>query len=381
MEEKAVCYYCGTIYDAESEKCPLCGGTARATDLPIPLQRKRTTEEERRVKPAAVPPAARKKKKKDTETPKGMLIGAVIFLALAVLTMLFFIGDMIGWWPGFEDLINRENSIVNEQPETDCTFLRVEPETVVFGAVGDMATLTVTMNIGAEPTLYCFSGAEGIVSVSETAQESHDDTEKTAVFTLTAVSEGETEITVKCGSQTKICAVRCGEPAMQTAPPTVDENFAPELNETDITFDVRGETLLLAMTNRPSGMEVTWRSADTTIAQVDASGNVTGIGSGITTITAEVGGRTASVTVRCAFNNDDVGAHLETTDATINVGENFYMFLYDANGEHITDITFTVEDPDICSYENNIVTGLSHGTTTITIHFAGDDYTCIVRVH
>ena len=49
MENKVVCYYCGTIYNEERGKCPLCGSSALSDEAgDRPVQRQRLTEKERR---------------------------------------------------------------------------------------------------------------------------------------------------------------------------------------------------------------------------------------------------------------------------------------------------------------------------------------------
>ena len=112
MNRKAVCYYCGTLYDEERGKCPLCGSTARAADQQPPIRRERLTEEERKHRKGGTKGKFSAPKKKQ-ESPKGILIAAVVFLALAVLVVFYFIGDMIGWWPGLEDRVERSEPSVS----------------------------------------------------------------------------------------------------------------------------------------------------------------------------------------------------------------------------------------------------------------------------
>ena len=47
----------------------------------------------------------------------------------------------------------------------------------------------------------------------------------------------------------------------------------------------------------PSGLQATWRSSSPSVASVDASGLVTAVGQGSATITAEVGGMSASTVI------------------------------------------------------------------------------------
>ena len=137
------------------------------------------------------------------------------------------------------------------------------------------------------------------------------------------------------------------------------------------------------MTNLPDGAEVLWRSANESIASVDADGTVTAVGSGSTTVTAEVDGKTAEVKVNCTFSGSTGdGAHLQAgrEDVSVSVGEKFDLYLYDSDGNHIDDVTYTVGDASICEVKDSYVTALARGTTKITVTYKGEEFVCIVRV-
>ena len=391
MEEKVVCYYCGTIYDADREKCPLCGSSVRSEESAAsrPVQRRRITEEERRQRRRAAKGkfAAPKKKKKERD-PKGMRIAAFVFLLLAALVVFYFIGDMIGWWPGLENLVDRSGSYEPTAVNTACEELLVDPERIELSAVGETAQMTVSVNLDCEKTVYCISGDERVATVSQTAVTDIGEDAKSATFTITAVGTGETEITVTCGDKTAVCTVSCTDPegtteSTQPEESTAPEDFEPELNyDYDASLYARGESLQLRVTNLPSGVAVTWRSDDETVAKVSQTGEVTAIGGGKTTVTATVGDKSVQIIIRCNFGDAEItGAHLERTDVTVRVGEKFDLYLYDSEGEHISDITYTVGNPDVCKVQDGIVTVTGSGTTTITVTFNGQEFTCIVRVH
>ena len=145
--------------------------------------------------------------------------------------------------------------------------------------------------------------------------------------------------------------------------------------ETDIAVGV-------VVTNLPEGAEVLWRSNDESVATVNAEGVVTAVAPGETTVTAEVNGKTVIAEVRCTFKitPEDEGAHLETTDATIKVGESFPLYLYNSKSEHIDNIVYLVDDAAICKVEDNYVTALARGTTEIRVIYGDQEFICIVRV-
>ncbi len=391
MDNKVVCYYCGTIYNEERGKCPLCGSSTRSEETgDRPVQRQRLTDKERRERQRANAKgkysAKAKKPGKPSKAAKGLLTAALIVLLLTVAVLTFFIGDMNGWWGGMEDRVDRSRQTDMVLPDTSCTALTLSAETMQLDAAGATAQLKVSVNASCEETLYCNSANAGVVVIEKQADTETGSKEKSATFTVTAAGAGSADITVTCGKQTKVCTVTVGggEPVGTSEPaslPPLAEDFVPELSSGEnASLFAKGDKLLLRVTNLPEGYTVSWATADATVVKVSEAGELTAIGSGRTTVTATVGGKTAQVLVRCVFEGDDIGAHLENTDVTLNVGNTFYLYLYDSQGEHITDITYTVSDAGICKAENGIVTALARGTATVTVTYNDKTYECIVRV-
>ena len=109
------------------------------------------------------------------------------------------------------------------------------------------------------------------------------------------------------------------------------------------------------------------------------------MGEGTAEITADVGGNTAKMIIRCDFggtteNGSDAGTHLTHTDVSIAVGEEFNLRLIDGNGNRISGASYYVEDTDVCSVSGVTVCGEGKGTTEVTVKYNGKSYTCIVRV-
>ena len=389
MENKVVCYYCGTIYDESRGKCPLCGSSATSDDAESrPVQRRRITDEERRARQRAAKGkySAPKKKKAKNADPKPIQIAALVFLILAVLVVLYFIGDMIGWWPGLEDRIVREDVYDINNIDESCKELSVDQTRLEFAEPGESAVLTASVNLYCGKTLYCVSNDESVASVSKEAKTEIGEETKSAAFTVTAAGYGETEIEITCGDQKATCTVFCGDPNDPSAIPDVTEpeGFVPELNyPLDASLYAKGATLMLRVMNLPAGMKVNWTSADVTVAKVSQNGIVTAISGGKTKVTAQVGDQTAEVIIRCTFgSNPDNGAHLQLTDVTLSLArtETYDLFLYDSDGVHISDITYTIENPNVCEVKNGVVTPKNRGTTNVIITYNGIEYVCIIRV-
>ena len=392
MENKIVCDYCGTIYSAEKSVCPLCGNAPdeeSRTRQRTP-QRRRITEEERRRRNRE---AARKGKNGSAPVdvkmiPKKLLTASVVFLALAVLVVFYFIGDMLGWWPGLGGMLNSD---LRAQDSTDvsasksCTYLELLPESITFTEKGQIQKLRVIINAGCEETVTFTSSDDKVINVSTEDQKTETEAEQTAITVeVTALAEGSASIEVACGTRTRTCRITCefGNSASESAPgsePTTA--FEPKLNYEDVTLNLLRETLTLKVLNLPEGQTVKWTSSDETVAEVDENGKVTALGEGTAEITAEIGASKAVAVIRCAFDETtENGNHLTHTDVTISIGEEFNLRLIDGNGDRINDATYYIEDPDICSVSGVTVRGLSRGTTEVTVRYNGQSYTCIVRV-
>lgn len=401
MENKVVCYYCGTVYNEEDEKCPLCGGRSRASEAESvrPVRRERLTEQERRQRRRAASKGGRysankKVKPKSGGNTRTILIAALVLLALAVVVVTWFIGDMIGWWGGLENSVERDTESVSTNLDAECTLLEVSSDTIRLENIGDSAELYLNVNVDCTQDV-SLSFPDAAIAAVEIGKETAKGNEiKTDTFTITAVSEGVTRISFTCGELSAACDIYVGSASVvpettapeeteeSSQPAQIDEDYEPELNfPSDVSLYQRGESVPLRITNLPEGAAVTWHSADETIAKVDAYGVVTAISGGSTTVTAEVAGRTVEVLVRCPFDQSgDIGAHLEYTDVTIKVGESYYLYLLDIDDYRITDVTYEMDEEGVCSIDDGKVTGIGSGTIVITITYNTQEYECIVRV-
>ena len=423
MENKVVCDYCGTIYDGSREKCPLCGSTTRAAGAPA-APRRRLTEEERKARrrtrqeeQRAQQNAQRDRREEDRQArleerrrapqkqrgsrapetrssiPRGYLRAAVVFLTLAVVVVLFFIGDMIGWWPGLEDVLRATTPSETTAAENDpsCTFLDLTPDHLTFSAADETLQLQVAINASCEQPVTFQSSDERIVRISGDPVVGAPDYDQTSVVAqVVAVGEGQATITVTCGDRKMTCAVTCdfsgsptdvstepGTDATEPSEPTADADFTPELNYTDVTMSLHNETLRVKVTNLPAGKTVKWSSEDEKIAIVDEDGLVTAKGPGVTTITADVDGKTAELIFE---DTAEGGYHLSLTDVTLSVGESFNLRLLDENDERVEGASYSVKDTTICSADGSTITGKASGVTRVTVTYYGESFECVIRV-
>lgn len=393
MENKRTCKYCGTIYSGALNKCPLCGSAAESPPSTAPNA---PQERSGYVSP-------RRRKKDENAVPKDFLVATVVFLSMAVVAVLFFIGDMIGWWPGFEDRIDRTPTSTAASDDVRCTHLNVMPETqeLVFTHIGQTQEITVAVNLTCNEEIAVVSADEAVLSVAAKTPTPTEGIElKSQAFVVTALTSGETTLTVSCGEKSKSYRIVCTledtpapsdttqaptdastEPEPSSEEPT-ETDVEPKLNYEDVSMFSAGETCVLKVTNAPDGAQITWRSEDETVAKVNADGVVTAVGKGTTSIVASMNGKEAEMIVRCRFEGTAfVGNEsLNYTDVTLKVGESFYLNLYDAEDNRIRDVTYSCDDGSICAMDGNEITALASGTANVTVTYNGNSYTCIVRV-
>ncbi|MBR4308735.1 MAG: Ig-like domain-containing protein [Oscillospiraceae bacterium] len=384
MEEKVVCFYCGTVYSESEERCPLCGGTLREDNPQLPQPLERHTEEERKERKKEVKPAP--KKQDDSVAKKGWLLAALLLLAMAVVILFWFILDMIGWLPGLEDRVKRNTTptvVVNEE----CTTLTAEPISLSFDAAGKSRNLKITVNAHCKDSLYCNTKDPSVAEVSTDAITEETAESKSVIFTINSVSVGTTSLTVTCGNRSLSVPVYVGVEQVPVEDPNEEQeptvNYVPELSRQEIKFTAEGDTVELKLANPIEGATVSWTSGDTSVVTVDANGVVTAVANGTTEITCTVQGAQSKVSVTCEFievTEPNNGAHLEITDATIKVGESFALYLYDSDGAHLDDIKYKIDDASICTVSNNRVKGLKSGTTKVRVIYNDTEYVCIVRV-
>lgn len=368
---RLICFYCGTIYDADRGRCPLCGSTATAG----------TSEE----KPAPVEPAVRTRPGKGKfeggrkKAPKGLLVAAVIFLFLAVAVVTFFIGDMIGWWPGPEDNVERvyENTVA--EGEVKCSLLAVEPELIEFSAPGETQELTVRVNADCDEVTYCNSTDASVATISLSAETSEGAQTKSASFTVTAVGSGEAMLTFTCGDQKAMCRVTCPEPETEAteAPPA----FLPELNLSGtLVLTDEDDQAIVRVTNLPEGTVAEFSSTNEEVITVDENGYVSVVEEGEAAVVVKAGGASVELAVRVDYS--DECPYLNKTYFDLDLEKYFVLELRDEDGDEIEDVRYEIEDTSICEFneDGDRIYGIAEGLTQVIVTYRGDVYVCIVEV-
>ena len=406
MKEKT-CYYCGTKYPAEEERCPLC-------------DQKETEAEEideipAELKPSAKPaqteeePVYRPRRRKKNGNAFATIL--CIVLALAVVACALWILNSIGALSLIRETPADPSSLTLpvETEKPSITSISATPEKMLFTAAGQKNLIQVAYLASdgslADPlgqTAFTSENPE-IATVSETGE-------------VTAVAAGTATITVHYDTFSAVCEVTCAFDGVANVPevtpdelaapetddaakPENDEETKPETEETaetepafelsksDFTLFSAGEKAKITASGVPEGAEVTWNSNNASVATVE-NGTVTAVGPGMTKVTATYNGETLSCIVRCRFAEDSApvvtatedGVSLSYEDVTLSKpDETFKISLLDGETK-ISGVTWSTSDSSVCFVDGDgTVHAVGSGTAKVIGSYNGIKYSCIVR--
>lgn len=426
---KIICDVCGTAYPEASGQCPICGCVrpadaqviSSAADNAAPVRkyeqvkggrfskenvRKRTMSTQagtyaKPAKAASDAPARPQTKNKKDDSNKGLVI-TILVLLLAIIAVVAYI--IIKFFiPIAAPVLETTDPVVTDEPadlpeETvaiPCMDISLDTYEIVLDSVDDFVYLGVT----PDP----FDTTEEILFESE--DESIAMVESDGC--ITAVSEGETSVTVTCGAISVQCKVIVGKKVELV------------LNRQEITFEKADDTWTVYSGEIPV-TDIIWMSDDESVATV-IDGVVTAVGEGVTMIYGDYNGQMQSCVIRCSFIEDetqggtagngnvssdaDTDATEETEpaetqpasseysapfqlknlvggspeDVMIGIGETFSLALVDSNGKTVKGVTWSVSG-SACSVTDGKVSGVHSGYCEIEATYDGQTYTCIVRV-
>ena len=144
-------------------------------------------------------------------------------------------------------------------------------------------------------------------------------------------------------------------------------------------------TLTATVTDAPEGAMVKWTSDDENVATVNANGVVTGVSAGTATITAKVGGVSATCTVTVTV--PVTGVTLDQTGLSMTVGYTVsdpITLTATVAPEDTTEdktVTWTSDNEAVATVDaNGVVTAVASGTANITAKVGGVTATCTVTV-
>ena len=412
---KVICAICGTSYPDNSECCPVCGYSQTSGNeieeisdsagyTPVKGGRFSASNVKKRnaVTPAFAKPTATVSKKQSKNKSNAGAIVVIVLLFLAIIAVAgyialrFFIpndflyeglGGMkdIGGSQQVEESPNLpEDDHQLLQPTLDCTALSIRND-IPLNAIGATYQLVVMPEpVNTEDQVTYVTSNEAVATVD-------------ASGLITAVGEGEAVITIRCGTVSTECFVA-------VTVPVEAEIVKFMLNRKEIVFETEGEQWTLYDGVIPAD-DIVWSSDDTNVATVE-NGTVVAVGNGETVVYGVYEGQTATCQIRCSFDSmdEDTSSNVseatsddepddnktyslynpqgQAKDVTIGVGKTFVLQLVDEDKNVVTDANWTVDDTNVCTYDQatGTVTGVHGGMAHITATYKGQTYTCIVRV-
>jgi len=407
---KIICDLCGTSYSDTVEQCPICGSARPVGKEGIPQEgneamekqyhhvsggrfsksnvRKRNKAKENSAPVKEAPKKAKSSKKSARRTNKVLLL-VVIILLIAIFAVLAF--DIVTLFA--PELFGSDQSAgtaptmnltPSTEPDVPCTQITLEETEITIEEIGGTYTLTPVIT-PADTTDECVfsTGDDTIATVSSEGL-------------ITAVSAGETVITVTCGDISVTCSVFIPEPI---------EPFALDYEE--ITLIYAEQECQIYSGSYPVE-EIIWASDDESVAMA-YMGYVIAVAEGETTVYAGYNGEVISCVVRCEFVDPDQIPVTEPeeeevepeetepfvdngpyriknkfgfsdSDATISVGESFSLILIDKNGDEVSGVSWDVIDGDCCTVSDGTVTGVGYGQAKVVATYYDLTFTFLVRV-
>ncbi|MBR4017314.1 MAG: SH3 domain-containing protein [Oscillospiraceae bacterium] len=320
---KIVCDICGTSYAESANQCPICGcvhsGDVQRVTNEINSDGKvstgytyvkggRFSKNNVKKRSNGKPVSRRKKqsvasKKSQAEEPKSSrgLVATAIILLLAIIGVVIYICVRI--FAPFSKPNGDE--IKNTSPSDSivfCESVMLDVDTVLFEQEGEGKLLNVRLfPEGTTEKVVFMSENPDVATVSDKGM-------------ITAVSEGITTVTVKCGNAKTECTVTVQYPEETTLPGN-EETTVPEestepkeelrLNRKDFTLSYKGDSWVLYSGSIPVE-DITWSSDNESVVTFN-NGKAVAVGAGSTNIHAEYEGQKVSCIVHCSFSNNNSG--------------------------------------------------------------------------
>lgn len=320
---KVVCEICGTSYPETCDQCPICG-CVKPIDSGVVLDKdsgsgshytyvkggRFSKKNVRKINGGSIQSVDRmptlndQKNENRTRKNRIILISAIALLLVVLAVCAYLFIDVYSDFL-FSDSDGTQNTTVLENEETEdtatedtastestdsdqvtviaCTAINGLPENVVFDSEQNQLQLEVVCIPANTTDIVIFESANPeIITVDETGL-------------LTAVSEGETTITVTCGAVKNVFSVTYTMPK-EEIPVT---KF--ELNRTDFTLFYAGDYWYIYDGDIPA-REIVWTSDNEEVVIVEF-GRVVAVGEGTTYIHGEYDGEKHSCIVRVVFKD------------------------------------------------------------------------------
>lgn len=419
---KIVCDFCGTSYPETATQCPICGcvrpgnigavSTSASNDQPnngynyVKGGRfSKSNVKKRNQGKVYAPEDSIEHIRQGGGSNKGLIV-AIILLFVAVVAVGVYIAVSL-FSNGTEEpgLQTPGGAIFTAATETH-NGTEGTDDSQSGGETNPSVVPCQSLNISRVPQAFDKENAAFLLDVeiypentTEVIEFSTSDEDVATVDEfglITAKGYGEAVITIKCGDVETTVTVVCtfGEelPTEPTEPEEEKPVLKPEdFNREEFTMSSKRETWRVYTGEVPVS-EITWSSDNEKVAVIE-NGVVSPTGKGWTYVRAKYGDVELVCKVICAESIGEYEPPVEQqpeeepepefrishTDVTVKIGETFVLSLLDKDNNSLP-VTWTPENPDICTVAGNNVKGVASGKTIVYVEYDGVKYACIVRV-
>ena len=380
--EQIICGICGSEYPEAAERCPVCSyprqGDEKAAVAAGQMERTKVKGGRFSAKNVRKRRKARRRAQREQAgtSDRGLWITIIVLLVAIALVSAYIALRVWDGWGSFPGPVQTTAPpITTAAPTTQpltwpCTGLSIGPAVAELEEQGQEIALSVQVLPEHTTDQVVFVSAE-----PEIAEVSDDGI-------ITAVSPGQTTVTVTCGEFSAECTVICWFRQETTEPAPTTEATEPvqlKLDHEDASLFQPGEQFTIKVQYGETSISrssVSWTTSDLAVA-VAEKGVVTAVGPGVATITAEYQGMKATCIVRCQFR--DTAWRASTTDVTLAVGDSFSLTVVNNSGE-TADVVWSMDKTGVVSVDGRTVTALASGTVTLSATVDGVKLWCIVRV-
>ena len=250
---------------------------------------------------------------------------------------------------------------VNVNATIPCTFIALNENLLQFTGIGETKTLSAAVTPENTTSEIVWATTDGSVATVNNG-------------VVTSKGNGSGAIIVTCGSQKTSCKVNVITPVACTG---------ISLNKSSLSFTVVGssETLIATVTPDNTTDEITWKSSNDNIANVNGNGAVTAVGNGSCTITATCGSKSATCNVSVNTIVSCTGLSLDNyTINFVNLNETTTLKATPTPVNTTDVITWKSSNSSIATVNDGTVTSVGKGSCTITATCGSKSATCNVSV-
>ena len=410
---KVICDVCGTTYPETASVCPICGcakNTTEQTGADIdqnsevaayaPVKGGRFSKSNVRKRNKKMKESRRNNEEPENGGANKGLVAVVLILLLAIIAVLGYIGvrflfpgkdsNLADTKPsqGIVDTNPSDNTEPSGNPSTvPCTQIKLSATTVELTEEGMVWMLSTEVQPADTTDKVSFESANpAVATVNENGK-------------ITAISGGETVITVTCGEQSAQCSVKCsfGDPVEPTTDPTepsvnVPDGFVLKLKYQDFTISEKypDPVAIYKESMGVKATDITWTSDDPEVAAINEKGVVSPVGKGNTVVHGTYGDQKVSCKVVVAFTPAEQPQSkykISRKDVTLYIGgdDSFRLTLTTEEGVNV-EATWEASEEGYVEIDGRNIKAVKNTKDLknryVVVSATVEDYTysCIVRI-